>query len=91
MTDRTLLDRAQVAKRLGLTVETFYRNSATLRADGFPEPTLGRLSGARWDPAAIDAWLDHKIQTVVRTDPADTAEAERWAARLDDNVDHLFH
>lgn len=59
--DRTLLDRAGVARKLGITVEKFYRNRPELEADGFPRPVLGNMSGARWDPAAIDRWLDSKI------------------------------
>lgn len=57
---RTLLTTAQVAARLGhpgaAGVAWFYRHRRALRADRFPEPVTG--CGYRWDPAAIDAWLD---------------------------------
>lgn len=36
MSDRTLLNRAQVAIRLGITVECFYRKRRDLEAQGFP-------------------------------------------------------
>lgn len=97
MTDRTLLNRAQVARRLGLSIEQLYRNLKSLEADGFPKAALGTMSGARWDPAAIDTWLDRKIQTVVRiegTPPKfqiDPTDDEQWAALLDGNADQLAH
>ena len=59
MTDRTLLDRAALARRLGHSVEWLYNNLATL--DGFPPPVLGNGRGARWDPRAIDHWLDRRL------------------------------
>lgn len=88
MSDRTLLDRAAVARRLGISVEVFYRNQRTLFADGFPQPALGRMSGARWDPVAIDRWLDSKIASPAAATPADD-DLDRWGAALDASADRL--
>jgi len=89
MTDRTLLDRAGVARKLGMTVETLYRRLAELEADGFPKPVHGRMSGARWDPVAIDRWLDRKLPPEL----ADTANAVRgepdWDALLDGKAEQI--
>jgi len=59
-TDRTLLDRVGVAARLNHSLEWFYKHYKALVSDGFPGPVLGSMGGARWDPAAIDDWLDHR-------------------------------
>ncbi len=55
-----LIDRAQVARKLGITVEKFYCRYAALRAhpvNPFPSPVLGDRAGSRWNPAEIDAWI----------------------------------
>lgn len=62
MLDRTLLDRAALARKLNTTVERLYRHlPGMIAAEGFPPPVWGNSRGARWDPAAIDAWLDSKL------------------------------
>ena len=56
----TLIDRAGVARMLGITVEVFYRRYRDLlavSANPFPGPVMGRMSGSRWDPAAIAKWI----------------------------------
>ena len=56
-----LIDRAAVARKLGMTVEKFYRRQTELMANPinpFPGPVLGAMSGARWNPTAIDRWID---------------------------------
>lgn len=61
--DRTLLTRAEVAARLGHSLVWFYRNEKRIqKQERFPAPALGTLAAARWDPAAIDYWLDCKIR-----------------------------
>lgn len=92
MTDRTLLNRAQVARRLGITVERFYHKTAELAADGFPAPAHGRGVGARWDPVAIDRWLDRKIPK-DRGDQVQGAapDDDYFAALLDRNAERLTH
>ena len=52
--NRKLLTTAEVAAKLGRPVEWLYKNRNKLV--GFPPPVQG--CGYRWDPAAIDAWLD---------------------------------
>lgn len=58
MSSRRLLTRDQVAERLQLDLRALYRKMPELRALGFPAPAFGNMRGARWDPAAIDRWLD---------------------------------
>ncbi|HSV29618.1 MAG TPA: hypothetical protein VLL76_08660 [Candidatus Omnitrophota bacterium] len=61
MHDRQLIDRAAVARMLGMTVEKFYKRYADLHAhktNPFPGPVLGSMSGSRWDPLAITRWID---------------------------------
>lgn len=58
---RTLLTAAEVAARLrpgsAGALDWFYRRKKGLIADhGFPPPVPG--CGNRWDPAALDRWLD---------------------------------
>lgn len=82
--DRTLLDRQAVARRLNISVEVLYRRVAQLYADGFPRPALGQMSGARWDPVAIDRWLDRKMAADGLADAGnDNDEEARFAALLD--------
>lgn len=84
MADRTLLDRPAVARKLGISVERFYRNRRQLEADGFPRPAFGRMSGERWDPVAIDRWLDGKLPggaSAAITSGQD--DGDEWAIRLD--------
>jgi len=85
MTDRTLLDRSAVARKLGITVEKFYRQRPDLEAEGFPAPAIGRMSGARWDPVAIDRWLDRKLSTPAPA-ASGAGKVEDWGAELDRNA-----
>lgn len=86
---RRLIDRAGVALMLGITVEKFYRRYAELRANPanpFPGPALGNQSGARWDPLAIERWIDaggeHGTAQPVPPPGAAMGEAaERQAAK----------
>jgi predicted DNA-binding transcriptional regulator AlpA len=59
--DRTLINRAAVARRLGHSLEWLYKNMRELLAQGFPMPVVGNLRAARWDPVAIDRWLDRRM------------------------------
>jgi len=59
MLDRTSkpMTCAELAERLGVTVETFYRNRGDLHAhDGLPAP-LSRHRPWRWHRPTIEAWL----------------------------------
>jgi len=82
MTDRVLLDRAGVARKLGISVERLYRHLRQLERDGFPAPVFGRMSGARWDSVAIDRWLDMKLPG----SPPAAGDHDDWAERLDGRV-----
>lgn len=90
MADRTLLNRPAVARRLGISVERFYRNRRELEAAGFPKPAFGRMSGERWDPLAIDRWLDAKMRSTSPAAPAPAKSGQdqddEWAAKLDGRV-----
>ncbi len=63
--DRTLLSSAQVAQRLAHATHWFYRHKKRLiEREGFPPPVLAN----KWDPAAIDAWLDARMPAELRAD-----------------------
>jgi predicted DNA-binding transcriptional regulator AlpA len=53
---RQLLTSAQVGRALGHSATWFLRRRADLEATGFPRPV--DQCGMRWDPAAIEDWLD---------------------------------
>lgn len=58
---RQLLTAPQVARALGYRHAWFLRHRARLEAEhGFPGPVDG--CGLRWDPAAIEDWLDARRQ-----------------------------
>ncbi|MGX9963129.1 helix-turn-helix transcriptional regulator [Roseomonas sp. F4] len=81
---RRLLTAAEVALRLRRTVSWFYRQRAELEdRHGFPRPIDG--CGMRWDPRAIDRWLDSRIQGgALSGQQKALAEAEaRLMARAD--------
>ena len=69
---RQLLTAPQVAARLARSHAWFLRRRGALEETGFPRPVDG--CGMRWDPAAIDDWLD--AQRPRRAGPEETAEAE---------------
>lgn len=81
-TGRTLLTTAQAAAKLGHTVEWLYRHRKALEAKGFPPP-IDAL-GHRYDPVAIDLWLDRQLPAhlTVRPSEAPGGEVIDWAARL---------
>ncbi len=51
-----LMKARQVAARLQVTVEWFYRNRAQLEAADFPRPLPGFKQG-RWSAEAIEDWI----------------------------------
>lgn len=87
-----LIAREAVAGMLGMTVDKFYHRLRDLQANPlnpFPGPTLGRMSGARWDPRAIERWIaaggEHATpDTLV----ASTRTAPKASAPDADNDDH---
>ena len=61
---RQLLTAPMVARGLSRSVGWFLRNRADLESDhGFPAPVDG--CGMRWDPAAIEDWLDARRKRAV--------------------------
>jgi predicted DNA-binding transcriptional regulator AlpA len=79
-----LLTMQEVAERLAHGYDWFRRQRARLERDeGFPAPVRG--CGNRWDPRAIEQWLDRQrepqVNMMLRADfCGDPAEV---AARLD--------
>lgn len=70
---RRLLTAAEVAIRLGRTVGWFRRNRPELEErHGFPRPVDG--CGMRWDPLALDRWLDARLPGAAAA-PATTLQA----------------
>lgn len=65
---RKLLKAAEVADKLGRSVNWFMRSRADLFRRGFPRPLLGDApyGRPRWDEGAIDAWLDSQMQPELR-------------------------
>lgn len=87
MSDRELLDRPALARRLNVSVEVLYRRLKTmLLHEKFPQPVFGNGRGARWDPRAIDAWLDAKLPNAANSntpEPGDTTQPDALDALLD--------
>jgi predicted DNA-binding transcriptional regulator AlpA len=82
MTDRTLLDLRDLAKRIKRSLDWTYRALPGLIADhGFPAPLPGL--GKRWDPVAVDAWLDAQLAPELSpARPQAAAAAPDWEAEL---------
>ena len=81
---RKLLSSSEVAAKLGRSYHWFMKkeNRAELYAQGFPRPVLGAgpQERAAYDPAAIDAWLDNKMDPALRSSKAETARGVGNAA-----------
>ncbi|MDZ4254251.1 MAG: hypothetical protein U1A72_16915 [Sulfuritalea sp.] len=77
--DRALIGTAAVAGRLGMTPENFSKRRKLLRSLGFPEPVLPR----RWDPLAIERWLDARMPEALQPEPPETIERADAAAELE--------
>ena len=57
---RELLTAPLVARKLGRSLNWFYRHRTELEDDhSFPRTVRG--CGTRWDPRAIEAWLDAQL------------------------------
>ncbi len=89
--DRALLDTVGLARRLGRTPEWFYRHKDELMdVHGFPPPVTGL--GNRWDPVAIDRWLDRQLPEHLRlpTNPAELQKAEQdyWTQVLHERLNN---
>lgn len=85
MTDRTLLAIAQVALRLNVSAENFNRRRRELiERHGFPPPLPGLA--LRWDPLAIDLWLDKHIPPPLRIPPSEDATLAAQRATLEQRL-----
>lgn len=83
---RTLLTYDDLARRLAalnpdgsVNRSWMHENLPALYRRGFPRPVVPR----RWDPAAIDAWLDAQLPDHLRPAPAAGVTETDWAAALD--------
>lgn len=73
---RQLLPADGVAVRLSSTRDWFSRHRRQLERKGFPKPVLP----GRWDPKAIDLWLDSQMPAALRPDTP--AHKKAWADKL---------
>jgi predicted DNA-binding transcriptional regulator AlpA len=70
---RHLLTAPQVAAALGYKLSWFHRHRASLVAErAFPAPIAG--CGMRWDPRAIESWLDWQLPAAGRSAEADAEQ-----------------
>jgi predicted DNA-binding transcriptional regulator AlpA len=85
MTNRTLLNIAQVAADLGKSATWFFRHRKALEEQhGFPPPLLaGGKCSMRWDPEAIKLWKDRGIPAHLRPDAVTISVNDNLAAELD--------
>lgn len=70
MTNRTLLSMEQLAALLGKSPDWLSRNRKALEegTPPFPKPVFGDGGpGQRWDPKAINLWLDAHIDPLLMT------------------------
>lgn len=80
MPERDLISAAEVAVKLGHAVDWFYRRRDRLeRTLGFPPCVAG--CGKRWDPEAIDRWLDVQMPAELRS--TGVRDDGPWPRRLD--------
>lgn len=88
MTARELLNIDGVCAKLSVSKDWFFRhNKSLVELKGFPGPVPGfeAGSGRRWDPAAIDAWLDLQMAPALREAhvaraAADAGDRKDWGA-----------
>jgi hypothetical protein len=65
MPDRTLLDNDQVADRMHVTYDWWMRNKKRLIGEEHFPPEVKGIP-QRWDPRAIDRWLDAQMGPALR-------------------------
>lgn len=81
-----LLRTPEVAERLGLSVEAFYRRRRSLEAAGFPPPKPPFKS--RWADSAVSAWISAGTAPSLAASPAAVPsapsddDADAWTALL---------
>ena len=77
--DGWLISSAEVAQRLGKSVDWFYRHRTELEAAGMPAPHPAFKRPLMWSRGAICQWIDGRSQLEIDQDRAG-AQA-RMAAR----------
>ncbi len=74
--DRRLIRAREVADLLDHPIAWFYRHKRRLIENhGFPGPIITN----KWDPVAIDRWLDNKMPAHLRPAANDDADAGKLA------------
>lgn len=73
--NRELMDTRAIAKALGVKLHQLYKKRQVLSAHGFPDPVPG--FGKKWDPAAIDRWLDCLHENTCTEEPNELNDARR--------------
>lgn len=70
---RPLLTRQEVAGRLSVSADWFYRNRRTLESKGFP-PSLPGFAQGRWCPRAVELWIERNSGAPQALGPAPAAD-----------------
>lgn len=76
--NRQLITRKRVAETLGHSESWFRANYGTLKGKGFPKPVPD--CGLRWDPKAVEIWLDLQLDSKLRIN--DNFIEHRWEQDL---------
>lgn len=94
MSIRRYLSSRETADKLGVSLDWFYRNRASLEALGFPKPARG-FKQHRFDPLAIEAWQNDTLREcapeLVMSAARDTDEIAAWQKRLDARLTPAGH
>jgi hypothetical protein len=82
MPDRTLLDNDQVADRLHVTYDWWMRNKKRLIGEEHFPPEVKGIP-QRWDPRAVDRWLDVQMAPALKVtiEPGSIADTIEEAER----------
>ena len=81
-----LICRAELSRRLGVSIEKLYRelgNWMEAPINPFPKPILGRGRGERWNPLAVDRWVENGGLNATPEAGTSANQKPDWDARLD--------
>jgi hypothetical protein len=84
-----LICRAELSRRLGVSIEKLYRelgNWMEAPINPFPKPILGRGRGERWNPLAVDRWIENGGSNATLGAGNAPNQETNWAAKLDANA-----
>lgn len=76
--NRHLINRKKVAEILGHSESWFRANYIELQVKGFPKPIQN--CGYRWDPKAIEIWLDLQLDSKFQIN--DNFIKQKWEQEL---------